>query len=103
MTSTKRLRELLAAATPGPWWINPDAISSNPTSHRSVHQLSPQDAALIAEMRNALPALLDRLDEAKRLMRIHAQCFTCDGTGNICAICRDSGYPPDINAFLENK
>jgi hypothetical protein len=68
------LRELLAKATPGPWAMNPvvaqvDAMPSLlpvcrmlwPTEDRSEAETE-ANARLIATMRDALPALLARLD-----------------------------------------
>lgn len=61
-----KLRALLEAATPGPWarnkqdtrldYIESDECEVAMDCYRS-------DAALIVEMRNSLPALLDRLDK----------------------------------------
>ena len=66
----ERLRELEQAATPGLWqFIEPHhlcradgyPLASMVTLYRSRHA----DAALIAAMRNALPALLDVAEAAR--------------------------------------
>ena len=74
-----RLRELEAKATPGPWRVHDDgavrlfviqrpavwleAIEDNRNVHPAV-DCREQDATLIAEARNALPAILDALEKA---------------------------------------
>lgn len=63
------LRELLAKATPGPWqawdrgigWEVHDA-SKNEINSGFRETFSEADAALIAALRNAAPALLDRIE-----------------------------------------
>ncbi|WP_229434726.1 hypothetical protein [Nocardia farcinica] len=75
---TTDLRQLLAAATPGPFTVSSDSgVFAN---LQSLHRLAPgkdgwrervvsnvrsADAALIAGVLNALPVLLDALDEAE--------------------------------------
>jgi hypothetical protein len=63
MNTIKRLRKLEAVATPGPW-----------TTHR-VYGTHTRDSDLIAEMRNALPALLAVIEAIQR------QQSTLDGDG----------------------
>lgn len=80
------LRQLEAAATPGPWkvgfedgsgstWITVDdgeaEVVSGTADSWGVPQgvLDPADAALIAALRNAAPYLLDVVDAARALKR----------------------------------
>lgn len=71
------LRELLAAATPGPWHINEDGeiygpcpivaaclvgIAPDEVAHLI---LQPEDAALIVALRNQAGPLLDRLEASE--------------------------------------
>lgn len=70
----ERLRQLEAAATPGPWskayrevYIWPEGRISDVVICRSDREA---DAAFITEMRNALPALLQELEQ--RDVRIEA-------------------------------
>lgn len=87
---TTDLRQLLAAATPGPFTVSSDSgVFAN---MQSLHRLAPgkdgwrervasnvrsADAALIAGVLNALPVLLDALDEAEeasaRVAKLEAQ------------------------------
>ena len=82
MTTTDRLRALLAEATPGPWDvddIHPDHCAQSPWGHKTVTfgpgsvalaLMSPEDqptAALIVAAVNALPALLDVVEAARSL------------------------------------
>lgn len=70
-----RLRELEAAATRGPWAATPATMAG-----RQMYKVTPQctdrgsmsgeDAALIAEARNALPALLAVAEAAAALERL---------------------------------
>ena len=73
----KRLRELLAKATSGPWeWWNSGkygvtAIKEHDPGDEKGNLFAcggdrSTDAALIAEMRNALPALLDMAERCAR-------------------------------------
>ena len=90
----RRLRELEAAATSGPWVDEGDGcISSVRTGfwnacvcmmERSFHGSDwtnpDRDAALIAAMRNALPALLDVAEAARTLLDGLAQDEADDGS-----------------------
>lgn len=83
-----RLRELLAAASPAPWRACKDEQATenllrarvgeeawwvsglNPTTNYDDENFySRTDAELVALARNALPALLDALDEAEKALR----------------------------------
>lgn len=87
---TTDLRQLLAAATPGPFTVASDTGAF--ANLQSLHRLAPgkdgwrervvsnvrsADAALIAGVLNALPVLLDALDEAEearaRVAELEAQ------------------------------
>jgi hypothetical protein len=80
--TVKSLRALLERATPGPWCIHPNGSSvwqgetweqtNNDESLLMVCSTVRQvdDAALIAEARNALPELLDAADLLCRLERM---------------------------------
>ncbi|OWT61989.1 hypothetical protein [Candidimonas nitroreducens] len=79
---TKRLRELLAKATPGPWHTKTECPgrccwhvfrdlplyggepddAGNQDEPIVMNECSEDDAALMAEARNQLPAILDELD-----------------------------------------
>lgn len=75
-----RLRDLAAKATPGPWEAGVDDLTCMANVHHDQEQrfwvadtgparvepTAMADSELIAAMRNALPALLDALDEAER-------------------------------------
>lgn len=64
-----RLREMLAAATPGPWWRDDRTGAIEAVDGSPVHWLpSREDAALIVAMHEALPALLDVVGAAERVM-----------------------------------
>lgn len=62
MIDIQRLRELLATATPGPWWLSASrvaVISADSVLVCSVNRITPQtDLELIAAAVNALPQLL---------------------------------------------
>lgn len=66
-TTISELRELLGKATEGPWSIGPiphmidgpGGLQMGCATSHNAHD----DAALIVAMRNALPGLLDRLEE----------------------------------------
>lgn len=103
MTSLDRqeLRRLLGKATPGPWWVSvrldasePDessqalGIGAGPDDDPTILATTPgcasfdngsepdrwePDAELIVAAVNALPELLDRLEEARRLLADHAR------------------------------
>jgi hypothetical protein len=60
-----RLRALLAEATPGPWWLDRDTVESNVGPVASVGDAFEGDAALIAELVTAAPAILDALESAQ--------------------------------------
>lgn len=91
------LRELLEGATRGPWvvggfdadrggsWIDPTPYLREPLRNGSWHValastagedgwtgLLPEDAELIVALRNAAPALLDRIEELTAALR---ECF----------------------------
>lgn len=79
----KRLRELEAAATPGPWEY--DGISyvfqkgSGIEDQMMVEMRGyPQDenAKLIAEMRNSLSIILDRLEKLEAVIEVHKTLVT---------------------------
>lgn len=60
-----KLRELLEKATPGPWTANPFGFVFFGHSEIAARAI-PADAALTAALRNAAPALLDRLEAVER-------------------------------------
>lgn len=76
MTTLDRLRELEQAATPGPWNASMDTHPAHVArlgqwevyGRRYVSGVVARDAALIAEARNALPALLDIAEAARAVM-----------------------------------
>ena len=78
-TDTKRLRELLSKATPGPWEpTNTTTVNCNYACGSGPWIISdrndPQviaDAALIAAAVNALPELLDEVER----LRTHVACL----------------------------
>lgn len=94
-TDANGLRELLAAATPGPWgylsstgevecvYIDPECKSAI-TVETSDGASAGADAALIAGAVNALPALLADLDAARERVRVVASE-------------RDAAHPPMDN------
>jgi len=75
------LRRLLAEATPGPWegyttaccadagWVDGPHGPVCPVhiAPKMTHTLNAEDAALIAAMRNALPALLTEAEAGRKL------------------------------------
>ena len=62
--NTIKLRALLKAAGPGPWKHCTGLWSAFDEKDRWVfHDAGRDNAQLIVEMRNCLPALLDRLDK----------------------------------------
>ena len=74
MTTITSLRALHAAATPGPWRVG--SVSPHGSDDVCVHTVdgkhciafdceTPNESALIAAMRNALPALLDVAEAAE--------------------------------------
>lgn len=69
----KRLRELEAMATPGPWEARDSAIKGGlvdpeyPKRGRAIVAQYSYDSEFIAAMRNALPALLDAAERAAKL------------------------------------
>jgi hypothetical protein len=73
-----RLRELEAAATPGPWTTYHDweaygiraGLQTTVLQQTAYYPSAPgwEDTQLIAEMRNALPALLDRLEKLEAVV-----------------------------------
>lgn len=76
-----RLRQLEAAATPGPWEVsiireflkageNADIVSNLPLPDEFEYP-DRSDAKFIAEMRNALPQLLDRLEKLEAVADAH--------------------------------
>jgi hypothetical protein len=81
----ERLRELEAAATPGPWAWRSRSIDG-PTG-RWIAYLPTEgegltDVELIAATRNALPALLDVAEAARQL--IDAGCWGHAGHSECC-------------------
>ena len=97
-----RLRELCEKATAWPWWnescvIHAKAPEWTDECHRCVHPAHAEledDADLIAESRNALPALLDdveRLMELLAKMRRTAIVLTHDDL-SLCADYRESDF-----------
>lgn len=88
MTDLARLRELLAAATPGPWETAERSDTINvQAGQRAVARCQRKagvwrDAALIVAAVNALPALLDRIEALERVAeaarrRRHGACRIC--------------------------
>lgn len=97
MVDVGELRELDAGATPGPWWVlsmtrvigrgaiarvghdGIDHSTGEALPDEQIEQDEAADAALIAATRNALPAILDRLErleavaEAARRLRSAAR------------------------------
>jgi len=81
------LQRLHEAATPEPWTAEYACIVAGPVGARTMSIYdegghSPEDAAMIAASRNALPALLRLARRARRLeeaaqayLRIEAQCW----------------------------
>lgn len=73
----KKLRELEAAATPGPWWSLPDDehyVYMPPADDPDYFQTNAEDVQLIVEMRNALPDLLEDIeDQAKEIAELFAE------------------------------
>lgn len=75
MIDVKKLRALLAAATPQPWEVDynghraetPPFIRPEPATGYTIADeqacITPDDAELIAEAVNALPELLDAVEE----------------------------------------
>lgn len=87
-TTIKRLRELLEKATPSPWHVMADGFTAHkspPTIYHAGDELNYvakcadfatiaptrnlENAELIVEMRNALPALLDRVEAMERALK----------------------------------
>lgn len=70
---TAELRRLLAEATPGPWrtevggqvwsWVRPNGRRFVATTRYRTHPEDAPNAALIVAAVNALPGLLDRIEE----------------------------------------
>lgn len=115
MTTIDRLRELEAAATPGPWqwdgdndvmvtapderwvanvgnWGRQNAAQGvgdmeNSSLLSNIYEMDQRDAALIAEARNALPALLDIAKAARAApdALLYKPPMTDDGFCNECA------------------
>lgn len=88
----ERLKQLEAAATPGPWLETKLAggfavnryIRWFPTGEDQFYNGEP-DAALIAEMRNALPQLLDRLEKLEAVAdAAENACQDLDGFNRTC-------------------
>lgn len=65
MIDIDQLRALADAATPGPWEGSGGDIWSDTHGFLSRDELENADAAFIAAMRNALPALLDTVEVAE--------------------------------------
>jgi hypothetical protein len=70
-TDTAKLRELLAKASKRPWKSKVNhapykCVFINEREHYSTLELKPEDADLIAAAINALPALLDALEDAEK-------------------------------------
>lgn len=86
-----QLRTLGEAATPGPWWIEyeagPESVwaavagTGGYTASAPIIDAYSEDAALIAALRNALPALLDRLD-ALEAVALAATMYAALGYGD---------------------
>ena len=76
--NTEKLRLLLEAATPGPWRIEYQTDVTHYTEEEADQfyreplfrgsNATSKDANLIVEMRNCLPALLDRLDKLEAVV-----------------------------------
>lgn len=87
MTDTNKMRKLLAAATPPPWYgtwdistADGDPIASTDVSLASDPEESDANGDLIVAAINGLPAMLDELDaaradlrEAMELLRAHGE------------------------------
>jgi hypothetical protein len=81
------LRKLAEAATPGPWRYNPDGagvegdgwVRATPPDYHEIDVVTDtywrkEDAAFIAAAREAIPALLDALDDQDRALSLaHAE------------------------------
>lgn len=96
-------RELLAAASEGPWFQDADdpglvwgeqrsdgdgywSLFASETGHDAAAQ--PSDAALIADARTSLPRALDALEAARGLAKGHRDFVTKRGRDDcICTIC----------------
>ena len=86
------LRKLHEAATPGPWErfgvsINPRAQHQGSGPERAAKSASfatayRSDAAFIAALRNAAPALLDAAEALQRVQWVHRV-----GPGGLCIEC----------------
>ena len=62
--NTSKLRELSEQATPGPWGGDYKCSMLNLDTGQDVAEFyGSKDALFVEEMRNSLPALLDRLDK----------------------------------------
>lgn len=81
----KRLRELEAKATTRPWikylWTTTSGIINTSYSAEEA------DAAFIAEMRNAMPALLDEIERLRKGLRDVIAANEC----HECLCCRAKG------------
>lgn len=82
-----RLRELLAAATPGPWVRTASGITQaaddGGPDYGEIADPAPDDAVLIVAAVNAIPALLDRLEAAEVVVE------AARGCGDRACILRD--------------
>jgi hypothetical protein len=71
LAERKKLRELYAKATPGEWRWLPSSGNFIVSEHGTVAEIpcrgcNPRDGAFIVAMHEALPALLDRIDELEQ-------------------------------------
>ncbi len=116
---TKRLRELLSAATPGPLRVaraehgGPFMLEEAGGAHSLVAEVFGADdevrtanAHMVLVAWNALPGLLDRLDEAEQLLRNARERIqdlpSQDGGGSIDAmLARDGAVIDDFLAKTE--
>jgi hypothetical protein len=84
MTDIQQLRDLLAAATPGPWIVNDDDTISLASGEKAAwRQAHRANCALIVAAVNALPDLLDEVNRLRVAVRpryqldeLLAQCDT---------------------------
>lgn len=85
------LRRQLKKATPAPWKFDGRAPHNDLVLMGPDNQLlKKRDAMLMATMRNALPALLDEIDAARRFITKHEEHY-----GPICWRCQvleERGY-----------
>jgi hypothetical protein len=107
-----RLRELDSAATPGPWRTYHDGLTLDGEERQLVSEvaddtdygavakwMTPADAALIAEARNALPKLLAIAEAARMVSQWHDSI----GSGPIEVLNAELGGLKELVAALDNR